>query len=165
MSASPPIVVVGVGSVCRADDGVGAAVLEDLCRLLPDRPTDLRMTVCPGDAAGLIGLWEDAWLAVVIDACLTRPGQEGAITRRELTEGRSLFVSPGARHSTHGLGLSEALELSGLLDRRPERLVLYTVGVTDVSRCHGLTPPVAAAVPQVAERVAREVRDAGRTAM
>lgn len=165
MNTSPRVEVIGVGCVHRADDGVGPAVLNVVRALLPDGCPGLRLTECPGDPAGLIGLWENARLAVVIDACLSRPGRAGKITRTELTPDGRLLAFPGPRHSTHGLGLSEACELSRLLDRRPARLVLYTVGVADVSRSHGLTPPVAAAVPQVAERVVRDIRDAGKGGM
>lgn len=160
MSTSPRVEVIGLGCVYRADDGVGPAVLHGLHLLLPGGSPGLRITACPGDSAGLIGLWENARLAVVVDACLTRPGQAGVIARTELAVEGRLRAAPGPRHSTHGLGLKEAWELSRVLDRCPARLVLYTVGVTDVSRSHGLTAPVAAAVPQVAEGVIRDVRDA-----
>lgn len=160
MRTTPGVEVIGVGCLHRSDDGVGPAVLHHLRRLLPDGAAGLRMTVCPGDTAALVGQWEKARLAVVVDACLTRSGQEGALTRTELAPHERLPASPGPRHSTHGLGLSEAWELSRVLDRCPARLVLYTVGVTDVSRSVGLTAPVTAAVPEVAARIVRDLRDA-----
>lgn len=154
------VVAIGVGNVHRADDGVGPAALDELRRLLPAEQGGPRIRVCPGDMAGLIGLWEGASLAVVIDACLTDPGQEGAITRTVLAPEQTLITAPGSLHSTHGLGLGEALELARLLGRRPARLLLYTVGVADVGRRSGLSPQVAAVVPEIAARVVGDVQDA-----
>jgi hydrogenase maturation protease len=113
MNTSPRVEVIGVGCLHRADDGVGPAVMNAVRAHLPDGCPGLRLTECPGDPAGLIGLWENARLAVVIDACFSRPGRAGEITRTELSPDGRLFASPGPRHSTHGLGLSEAMSSPG----------------------------------------------------
>lgn len=53
----------------------------------------------------------------------------------------------------HGLGA--AIELARALDRLPGRLVNLAVEGTDFDLGLGLSPPVAAALPELAARVAR----------
>lgn len=96
MNTSPRVEVIGVGCVHRADDGVGPAVLNAVRAHLPDGCPGLRPTECPGDPAGLIGLWENARLAVVIDACFS-PARESRGDHPDGTQpGRTAARLPGA---------------------------------------------------------------------
>ncbi|HEU5158399.1 MAG TPA: hydrogenase maturation protease [Streptosporangiaceae bacterium] len=142
--ARGPVVIIGVGNEYRRDDGVGPRVLE----LLGD-PPGVRLAVCDGEPARLIGLWEDAGLAVVVDA--VRGDRPGRIHELDLD-------SVGGHHgnpSSHALGLEAAVELAAALERLPGRLAIVAVEAADFRLGAGLSPPVAAALPALAARVAR----------
>lgn len=144
--------MVGVGNEFRRDDGVGWAVAARLReRTLPP---DTVVVTCDGDPGRLIGLWEDAALAIVVDAAHAHPGTPGRVHRLELDSGH---LAPPSATSTHGLGLGEAVELAGVLGMLPERLVVYAVEGADDDFGTGLTPAVEAAVESLAEAVEEEI--------
>ncbi|MDX3236915.1 hydrogenase maturation protease [Streptomyces sp. ME03-5709C] len=151
-------VVIGVGNLFRRDDGVGWALIETLrsrsTRVRLPQGTVLRESA--GDPAQLIGLWEDADRAVVVDACFPSAASPGRVHRWSPSSGE-VPPSVTGRHSTHGLGLAQALRLADALGRRPAGLVVYAVEGGDRSLGTGLTPAVAGAVRPLAERIARDL--------
>jgi hydrogenase maturation protease len=154
---SARIAVIGVGNEFRRDDGVGPAVVARLQERAVVRPLPSLAVLASsdGDPGRLIGLWEGADLAVVVDAAHAHPGRPGRVHRLELDE-RGLCWSPAS--STHGLGLGEAVELARVLGRMPRRLIVYAVEGVDGSLGTGLTEAVAAAVTPLVERVEADVR-------
>ncbi|WAZ19470.1 hydrogenase maturation protease [Streptomyces cinnabarinus] len=152
MSGGARIAVIGVGNDFRRDDGVGWAVIARM-RERPLTP-DTVLATCDGDPGRLIGLWEGARLAVVVDAAHAHPGTPGRVHRLALDSG--VLPRPSAT-SSHGLGLGEAVELARVLGLLPERLVVYAVEGADSEFGTGLTPAVAAAVPELVEAVAHEI--------
>ncbi|MCH5672002.1 hydrogenase maturation protease [Streptomyces gilvus] len=150
------IAVIGVGNEFRRDDGVGWAVIARLHRRTEDRPLppDTVVATCDGDPGRLIGLWEGAALAVVVDAAHAHPGTPGRVHRLELDAGVPV---PASATSSHGLGLGEAVELARVLDLLPERLVVYAVEGADGDFGTGLSPAVEAAVDPLAEAVEGEI--------
>ncbi|MEV4439551.1 hydrogenase maturation protease [Streptomyces sp. NPDC049577] len=150
------IVVIGVGNPFRRDDGVGPAVVTRLERYARRGrlPAGVRLVGCDGEPGRLIGLWQGAGLAVVVDAAHTRPGRPGRVHR--LDPGGCPAPRTGVA-SGHGLGLAEAVELGRALGRMPGHLVVYAVEGADGSLGTGLSPAVAAAVEPVARRVADEI--------
>ncbi|KUJ66836.1 peptidase M52 [Streptomyces albus subsp. albus] len=150
------IAVIGVGNEFRRDDGVGPAVIARLERFAADRPLPdgTGLWSSDGDPGRLIGLWEDAELAVVVDAAHARPRHPGRVHQLEL-DGCETW-QPGAA-STHGLGLGTAVELARTLGRMPRRLIVYAVEGADSSLGTGLTSAVAAAVEPLVERIAGDL--------
>ncbi|MFH8371730.1 hydrogenase maturation protease [Streptomyces sp. NPDC018031] len=145
MAGSGHIAVVGVGNEFRHDDGIGCIAvtrLEERARHSP-LPAGTVVSRCDGDPGRLIGLWEGADLAIVIDAAHAHPGRPGKVHRVELADRP---VGSGGATSSHSLGLGEAVELARALDRLPRRLVVYAVEGADQRMGIGLSPPVAAAV-------------------
>ncbi|MFF5313406.1 hydrogenase maturation protease [Streptomyces massasporeus] len=164
MGSPARIVVIGVGNEFRRDDGVGPVVAALLAERAGYRAfgTDTVVSVCDGDPARLIGLWEGARLAVVVDAAYAQHGIAGRIHRIELATER---LGHPSTTSSHGLGLGEAVDLARVLRRLPERLVVYAVEGADASLGTGLTPAVAAVVEQLADSVEDEIlRDRGAEA-
>lgn len=143
-------VVLGLGNVMRRDDGVASAVLEAVRARVPD--ADVRDVY--GDPATLVAAWADADLVVLVDA-LTGTGVPGDVLRFERTRDGWDVVPPSRPLSSHGWGLSDALELADVLARTPPRLVVVAVVAADLSTGHGLSAPVAAAVLPAAEQVLR----------
>lgn len=141
--------VVGIGNDFRCDDGVGVAVAGRIAEL---RIAGVRVMINTGDPASVLDAWTCVPLAIAVDAARCEAAQPGRIRR----------WSPGhyaasAVVSSHGFGLAQTLSLGEALGRLPQRLVVFTVDVDDVSRQTTLTPAVAAVVPQVVDAVLAEI--------
>jgi len=154
MAVAPRIVVIGVGNEFRHDDGVGWAVLARLEEYVRSLPPGTVLETCDGDPGRLIGVWEDAELAVVLDAAYAEPPHPGRVHRLVLETTR--WGQTGTT-SSHGLGLGEAIELSAVLGRLPGRLVVYAVEGADRTVGTGLSAPVAAQVDALARDVVEEI--------
>ncbi len=150
--------VVGLGNPMRADDGLGPAVIEALGRRSASDGVDL--VVSDQDGPALLELWAGRPLAVVVDAVRSAgnpPGTLHRFTGNQLA-GRSMGTGPT---TTHRVGLGATLDLAEALGRLPERLVVHGVEVVDLGRGRGLSPPVAAAVEPLVDRIVLELgRDA-----
>ncbi|MEU1576702.1 hydrogenase maturation protease [Streptomyces collinus] len=156
MGTHTRIAVIGVGNEFRRDDGVGWAVADRLLQRAANRalPPGTVVATCDGDPARLIGLWEGAGLAVVVDAAHAEPGHPGLVHRIELDAER--LTRPRAT-SSHGLGLGEAVELARVLGRLPGHLVVYAVEGADTSVGAGLTPAVEGVVEPLVASVEDEI--------
>ncbi|MEU2429380.1 hydrogenase maturation protease [Streptomyces sp. NPDC007861] len=157
----PPVdsAVIGIGNEFRRDDGVGWAVVALLRERVHQRPlpSGTALVQSDGDPVRLIEWWEDAGLAIVVDACFPPSPHPGRTHRWcAVPDGTLRSAGPG-RNSTHGLGLAEALCLGDALGRRPRRLVVYVVEGADRSLGVGLSPAVACAVPRLARRIEMEL--------
>jgi hydrogenase maturation protease len=145
----PRAVLIGVGNPYRRDDGIGPAVVAAIGKLhLPG----IVLTVSDGEPSQLLDAWAGADLAVLVDAVLCDPATPGRIHR----------TSPGAAAgstaaSTHGLGVPDAIRLAEALDRVPRRLVVLAVEAADLSFGAGLSPAVAACLPELTRAVQIEL--------
>ncbi|MCV7099027.1 hydrogenase maturation protease [Mycobacterium palustre] len=144
------IVVVGLGNTYRSDDGVGiaaAAALNDLA--LPG------VEVVTGivEPMGLLEAWSGARLAVVIDAAVATPSGPGRVRRCTLGEA---LAAPGGL-SSHGVDIGRTHALGQALGRVPDEFVLFAIEVADTGHGIGLTPQVAAAVPEVVDLAVAEI--------
>lgn len=152
-----PVVVIGIGAELRGDDGVGpAAVAAFVARRPPAGTADV--VLLDGEPAGLLEAWRDRRLAVVVDAVRAGlvPGSILEVDGAAATPG-----PPGRGTSSHGGGLAEAVALGAVLDRLPERLVILGVEPADLEPGAGLSPAVAAALPELVGRVASAVGSLG----
>ncbi|WP_340681407.1 hydrogenase maturation protease [Amycolatopsis coloradensis] len=138
-------VVIGVGNEFRRDDGVGPAVAREVAR------RGVPAEISDGDTVRLMETWEDASLVILVDAVRCSPGVDGRWHRTTLPV-------HGPVASSHGFGIPEAVELAEALGRLPGDLVIFAVEVTDVGFGLGLSPAVAAAVPDVVNAVLAEIR-------
>ncbi|WP_326632990.1 MULTISPECIES: hydrogenase maturation protease [unclassified Streptomyces] len=157
MNLTTRIAVIGVGNEFRHDDGVGWAVVARLTERAEEwpLPSGTALLVCDGDPARLITLWEDADLAIVVDAAHAHPGHPGRLHRLELDGGQ--LSQTGSATSSHGLGLGDAVELARELERLPGQLVVYAIEGADSSLGTGLSAPVAAIVEPLTEWIAEEI--------
>jgi hydrogenase maturation protease len=157
--APPRVVVVGIGSAYRRDDGAGVAVAEEVAR------------ICPGvirlgpvaEPLDLLGLWDGADLIVVADA--VRSGAEpGTVQVIELSEGVGTGAGPDGppgTTSTHGIGLTGVLRLARAVGSAPRRVVVVGIEGGDFGNGTGLSAAVERAVPHAAGHV-RELVDPAR---
>jgi hydrogenase maturation protease len=153
MNAEPVarVVVAAVGSEFRQDDGAGPAVLAWVSGALGDAEVLGPLT----SPLQLLGAWDGAGLAVIVDAVRDHGGEPGAVRVVELVA-VSPADEPGSplrRSSSHGIGVVDAFRLSCALGTAPARVVL--VGVT--GECFddgiGLSPSSSSAVARAAQLV------------
>jgi hydrogenase maturation protease len=139
--------VIGIGNPWRGDDGVGAAVV----RALSGHP-GLEAIHLHGEPAELMERWAGFDRVFLVDAVITG-GAPGTMLR--LSADQALPRS--ARHSSHGLGVVEAVELARALGELPPELVIYAIEAESLDDGAGLSPAVAAAVGVVAGAVIEEL--------
>jgi hydrogenase maturation protease len=141
-------VVIGIGNEFRRDDGIGPAVVDALRRLNTEN-VDLRTV--SDDPAALLDAWDGAELVVIVDATAGEGALAGRLRRWTPDQ------TPPAAVSSHALDLSAVYALGRTLGRTPQRLVVFTVDAADIGHGVGLSPAVAAAVPQAAAAVVAEI--------
>lgn len=141
--------VIGIGNGYRRDDAVGLAVADAVAGLgLPH----VDVLTLAGEPTALLDVWTGTPLTVVVDAATGAAATPGRL--RRWTPGGG----PGPELvSSHGLGLEQALALGTVLRRLPRRLVVFAVEIADARPGVGLTPAVAAAVPDVTAAIAAEL--------
>ena len=150
-AASGRVVVAAVGNEFRRDDGVGGAVLEQARPALSGAEVWSLGSLC--SPLELLGAWDRADLAVVVDASR---GEEppGAVRTTELDAGtvaRATHV--GVRRGTHGIDIVDTFRLALAVGTAPARLALVTVEGRDFAPGLGLSPEVRRAVSAAAEVV------------
>lgn len=140
---NPGAVVIGVGNPLRRDDGIGPAVADAVAeRDLPG----VAVSSCAGEMTQILDAWAGASVAVVVDAAVG--GVPGRVRRCTLDD----FVD-ATPFSSHELSLHKTYELARALDRAPLMVLVVTVDVDDTGHGEGLSPAVAAALPEAVDVV------------
>ena len=145
--------MIGIGTEMRGDDGLGPAAVA-LLRGRLGATGGVDVVALDGEPTRLIEEWRGRELVVVIDA-VRNGGVGGELHRVEVSD---LF---GAERSTlassHHGGLAEAVALGRILERLPDRLVVYGVEPVDMLAGSDLSPEVRGALPQLLDAVSAEV--------
>ena len=144
-SASDAGLVIGIGHADRQDDGVGPYVARALAG------GGLPAVVHEGDGTGLLDIWDHRRACIVIDAMASAdpPGTIRIFTNVDDPGfARATFV-----HSSHRIGMPEAVALGRALDRMPDRLTV--IGISGCAFGFGdvLSPPVAAAARRLIDHL------------
>ncbi len=139
--------LIGLGHAERQDDGVGPFVAEQLQR------RGLPAVVHGGDGTALLDLWDGQPVCVVVDA-MAAPGAESGALRVFTDFEDPGFQRAGFVHSTHRLGLPEAVALGRTLGRLPGRLVVIGIAGTAFGFGPALSSPVRAAAESLIGRIA-----------
>lgn len=140
------VVVIAVGNEYRSDDGIGPVVAAQLAERVP---ADVVVTRCDGEPTGLLEVWSGADLAVVVDAVLCEPSAPGRVWLSSVDNLTGVTTAIGS----HALGIPEALLLGRALGRVPHELAVVAVEAARLDMGFGLSPPVAAAVPDIVRTV------------
>ena len=154
------IIVIGIGNPDRGDDAAGRAVARWLHGKLPPA---VEIVEHNGEASTLLARLEGAATAYLIDACLIDACASGASTGtiRRFDAGSAPLprggFNGGFNVSTHGLGLAEAVELARALGQLPDQCIVYAIEAASFEPGAPLSPPVAAAVAQVGNRLRDEI--------
>jgi hydrogenase maturation protease len=146
--------VLGIGNPILSDDGVGIHI----ARLLKDKELP-GITVDELAASGLelLDIIQGYDKLVIIDAIETRgskPGQLHILAEEDFE--KSIHGS-----SPHGINIATALALGRKLvpDKMPKEVVFFAVEAKDlVNVSENLTPEVERAIPNIVERIEKELR-------
>ena len=149
------MLVLGVGNLLMGDEGVGVHVL----RLLEQAPPPAGVRLLDGGTGGINLLLEFDGVRDIVLIDATRDGQRGRhITFLQPRNAGELPRGLGA----HDFGLKDLFAVSALLDQMPS-VHLFTISVEQIRpMCLELSPAVAAAVPDVAQRRAPAGGSIGR---
>jgi hydrogenase maturation protease len=137
--------VIGVGNPDRGDDGVGRVV----ARLL--RP-HMSVVEHNGEATALVDTLRSAQHTWLIDAAQSG-SPPGTIHRIDCTKDMPLLRSTV---SSHGFGLAEAIGLARALGTMPPHCTIYAIEIASFTPGAPLSPPVARAALEVANRILAE---------
>lgn len=145
--------VIGVGNSYRRDDGFGPAVAAALAA-----PPDVAVVSCPAEPTAILDAWDGRRLAVVVDAAVGE--QPGRIRTGSVHD----YCGGGKPFSSHDLSLAQTYELGRALGRSPDELIVVTVAIDDAGHGVGLSPAVAAALPEAVRIVQRLVGEQAQEA-
>ena len=144
------IVVAGFGSP-HGDDQAGWQVVALLGRR-HDLPAHL---VKITEGTRLIDELDGCRRLIVVDAC--RGGRQiGSITRLEWPDPR---VPQYHNHSTHGIGLCNALELAERLGRMPPNVEVFGIEIGSYRPLDEISAEVAQAVRELGEIISADLRE------
>ncbi len=143
-------VIAALGNPLMGDDGAGAAVLEELRR----RGAANTARLCDVGAAGvdLLLELEEAPALVMLDA-MSSDDPPGTV---RVFSGEEIFAYAARRGGgSHQPSLTDTLRLARQLALLPPRIALVGIAARQFEFGAGLSPEVAAAVPEAAALAAR----------
>ncbi len=150
------VLVLGLGNVLCADDGAGVQAIYRLARRwsMPDG-----VRVVDGGTLGmdLIALVAAADRVILVDAV----GADAAPGTLVRLTGDEVAPAVYERLSAHQVGVADLLAGVAWLDAMPREVVIVGVVPATAELGLGCTPPVAAALPQLVQAIAEELRAMG----
>ncbi len=154
---TPRRLVIGVGQEQRGDDAVGLLVARHLGELdAAAGAGDLAIVEHDGDGMDLVLAWEGVPTVVVVDAVVSGACAPGEVQRFEAHR-EPLPARLFAGHSTHALGVADAIELSRAMESLPPSIVVYGIEAERFDTGSAPSVPVLRAIGPVAERVLEEL--------
>ena len=160
--ASHDVVVVGCGNLLRGDDGAGP----ECVRLLGESglPTGVIAIDAGTSGADVVLCMRRANRVILVDACQSGrpPGSLLRLSAADLAE-----ISPTGPLNVHAFRWIDAVRLTrALAGEQPAATVsAWLVEGADFAPGSGLSPPVAAAVSQLAAEIRAALEPAGRRAI
>ena len=144
MSDRTPLLVLGLGNVLLGDDGAGAGAVE---RLLSQYDIPDGVKVYDGGTLGLslLPYIEQADQVILLDA-VSADAPAGSIVR---VSGDDVSPVVATRLSPHQFGVSDLLDGARWLGRYPRTVLLLGVVPASIELRVGLSPHVAAAIPDL----------------
>jgi len=155
-AGSEAVLVLGLGNVLLADDGIGAAVVD---RLERDYRLPAEVRLVEGGTLGLSLLDEIARArhVILVDAVAT-DDPPGTLVR---LEGGDVVDAVRERLSVHQVGVADLLNAARLIGRYPDSVVLLGLVPGSIGLGVGRTRAVGAALDALVSAVVREVQTLG----
>ncbi|MEW5795319.1 MAG: hydrogenase maturation protease [Candidatus Zixiibacteriota bacterium] len=145
-------VVIGLGNEFRSDDGGGPTAARRVGRLCGRR---VQVIAPLTDGAGLVMLWGEVELVILIDS-VKSGSPPGTVFRFEPLREE---IPEEVFHptTTHRFSVSQIIRLARVLGRLPKQLIVYGIEGVDFDYGTTMSPAVAAAAIEVADRIAAEI--------
>jgi hydrogenase maturation protease len=158
MMPAPRVLILGVGNILFADEGLGVRAV-DYLREHSDLPSHIRLL--DGGTLGirLMSALTDCDILLVLDAVLGNAAP-GSLYR---LEGEDLRRSLSFRDSMHQTDLVDTLALCELAGHKPETVVLGLEPADIATMSDALTPVIRERLPALAEAALAELRRLGVT--
>jgi hydrogenase maturation protease len=152
MKITPSIKIIGIGNPFRSDDGIGHYITKQLRKYkLPN--VDI-IEEC-GEGTLLMERWNGGKCVIVVDA-VSSGSTPGTIHRFDIHTDR--IPSNFFHYSSHTFGLAEAIELSQVLGRVPENLIVYGVECNKFDDGEGISEELKNSVGTIIHDIKRDVR-------
>ena len=154
--SAPALLVLGLGNVLCADDGLGVAAVAELARRYELGPA---VRVVDGGTLGLslLGLFDGIDDAILIDAILA-DAAPGSLVQ---LEGEAVGPAARERLSVHQVGVADLLDALRLMGNAPERLSLIGLVPARVELGLGRSDAVDRALPGLVLTLAAEIERRG----
>jgi hydrogenase maturation protease len=150
-----PVLIIGVGTAYRNDDAAGLIVAERLRTRLPEGAS---LVTHEGEGVSLMEQLANSEAAVLIDAMCSGT-EPGAIRRFDAGAQSSLALpAPMFRHSTHAIGIVQAIELGRALGKLPRQVIVYGIEGQNFDAGTQLSPAVESSIGAVTRRVLEEAQ-------
>ena len=147
-------VVLGLGNILNMDEGVGVHALKMLAAHLPDE-SDVEFIDGGTLGLNLLPLVEASSYLLLLDA-VSAGREPGAVVELQRDE---IPLYSGVKLSQHQATFQEVLGLASIRGKLPAALHLIGVQPADLSVGVGLSPVVAAAVPDVVARAVAKLSE------
>lgn len=151
---APNVLVLGMGNVLLADDGVGIRLVE---RLQMEQPAGAVQFIDGGTLSfSLLQFIQAADAMLVVDAADlgAAPGAVRVFENQEMDR----FLVSSRRRSVHEVGLCDLLDMARLLDCVPPRRALLCVQPLSIAWSDALSPAVADSFDAACSGVAAVLR-------
>lgn len=145
------IVVIGVGNLQRGDDAVGRLAAQALATKLPP---EIHIIEMEGAATPLLDALSGATGVIVIDACISG-APAGTIHRFDAARAPIPATIEGV--SSHGFGLTAALELARALGQLPEVCIIFAMEASHFDYGRPLSQPIVAHFDDLLMGIAHEI--------
>lgn len=157
-SVSPPkpVLVLGVGNILLADEGIGVRVVEAF-RQRYAVPAEVEAVDGGTAGMGLIDLIAGREHLIVVDA-VAAGGPAGSVVR---LAGAEIVPFLRQRLSPHQLGLLDLLAYLELMETAPQSVTIIGITPADLSLSLELSPGLRAALDGLADRIAAELQGLG----
>jgi hydrogenase maturation protease len=153
------VLVIGVGNELRGGDGAGVVAARRLRGVA--RHTGIEVCELLGEPTQLLEAWEGRGAVVLVDTM--RSGAPAGTIRRFDASHEPLPAPLRGSTSTHALALDQAIELGRVLDRLPERVIVFAVEGRRFEAGSGLSEELEAMTPALANAVLIEAEALSRS--
>ena len=144
--------IIGIGNRIRGDDAAGLVAAN---RLMSLAQKSWEIQVTDGEPTKLMELWNGRKSVIVIDAVVTDHASVGTVHNWDASE----KPLPTCSHiaSSHALGLSEAIEISRVLNQLPAKIRVIGIEGGSYEMSEMISPPVERAIEEVVRNLLREI--------
>jgi hydrogenase maturation protease len=154
VTATEPLLIIGIGTEHAGDDAAGIAVARSLHSI--ELPGFARVIEFSGDIGLLMNTWDGTAHVILID-CISTQTSCGAIVAIDLHHGS--YPSQW-QTSLHAVNFAKAIELARVIGRLPASLMLYAIQGEPHENRQALSPEVRVAVEKVAAMIELDLLDA-----